>query len=167
MITYNVITELLLAQLEQYGFCHVDGVPVSTNDAACQAIIDAYTLADYKAERKAESVAHAKALRDKAVSGYSAGEMASWPIKRAEAMSYVQGVSELDPAACPFLKAEAGFRGITLEAIVARVAANSAAMAGLEAAIGGIDGAHRDAIDALTTWQDVRDYDITSGYPAI
>ena len=36
------LTEALLARLEPFGFCHVDGVPTSDNDVAVQAIIDAY-----------------------------------------------------------------------------------------------------------------------------
>lgn len=164
MITYHVITERLLAQLEPLGFCHIDGQPVSANDEACQAIIDAYTLQHYIAERQAESLAIAKRLRDAAVASVSAGEMAAWPIKRAEAVAWA---ASGDPAHAPLLAAEAAARGITLAAMMAKVGANATHFAALEAAIGGADGKHRDALAELTTWAAVRDYDLTAGWPAL
>ena len=44
-----------LRQLEQlHGYCTVDGVPTSRNDAACQVLIDAWdAVADYKAIKNA------------------------------------------------------------------------------------------------------------------
>lgn len=135
---------------------------------AAQVIIDAYTEADAlawaKAARKGESLAIAKALRDRVVAAISAGEMAAWPIKRAEALAYAQSG---DAAQAPLLSAEAEARGITLPAMLAKVQANAQAFAALEAAIGGADGRHRDALDALGSVQDVLAYDLTAGWPAV
>lgn len=141
-----------------------DGVWVSSDDTAVQAVIDGYTVDDAKTVRKAESTAHAKTLRDRVVASASAGEMASWPIKRAEAMAYSQSGNGAD---APMLSAEAAARGVTLPAIIARVAANAALFAGLEAAISGADGKHRDAIGALTSFESVAAYDLTAGWPAV
>jgi hypothetical protein len=45
----TIIDGPFLRQLEAYGWCHVNGVPTSRNDAACQALIDAYDpLPEYK-----------------------------------------------------------------------------------------------------------------------
>lgn len=129
-----------------------------------QSIIDGFTVDEAKAERRAESTAHAKTLRDRVVSTVSAGEMASWPIKRAEAMAYSQSGN---PADAPMLSAEAAARGVTLPAIIARVAANATMFAGLESAISGADGRHRDAIDALASFEAVAAYDLTARWPAV
>lgn len=164
MITYKVLPQSLLAQLEPHGFCHVDGKPSSDDDAACQAIIDAFTLDQFKAERSAEVIAHAKAIRDRVTGTISAGEMASWSIKRAEAQDYAaQGAS----AKTPLLTAEAQARGMSLDVLVSRVAGNSAMFSALEAAIGGTDGKHRDAIASLTTFDEVAAYDYSGGWPGV
>lgn len=136
----------------------------STNDEAVQAIIDGYTLADAIAHRQAECLAIAKGLRDKAISGVSAGEMAGWPIKLAEARAFMA-----DPANAqtPMLAAEAAARGVTVADLVAKVGGNSARFAALEAAIGGTDGRHRDALSTLTTFETVASYDVTAGWPVV
>jgi len=140
-----------------------DAMSNADAEAAVQAIIDGYTLEQAKAAKCAEVLAHAKALRDKVVAQVSSGEMASWPIKRAEAAAY-----GADPtAACPMLMAEATTRGITLAALIAKVNGNAATFAGKEAAIGGNDGKHRDAINALTDFASVGAYDFSGGWPAV
>jgi hypothetical protein len=154
----------LLRALEVYGWHHVDGVPHADNEVAAQALIDGYSLEDYKTHRKGESLVIAKALRDQVVAAISPGEMASWSIKRAEAIAYAQSGN---PADAPMLSAEAAVRGITLPAMLVKVQANASSFAAAEAAIGGADGKHRDAIAALTTWEAVRDYDLTAGWPAV
>jgi hypothetical protein len=141
---------------------HRDGVWISSDDAAVQAIIDGYTLAQAKGAKCAGVLAHAKALRDKAIAAVSAGEMASWPIKRAEAAAFHAG-----DTSCPFLSAEAAARGITLGALVAKVDGNAARFQGLEAAIGGTDGKHRDAIMSLTTFAEIAAYDYSTGWPEV
>jgi hypothetical protein len=137
---------------------------VASDEAAVQASIDSYTLAQAKAEKKSQSLAIAKSLRDKVVAAISPGEMASWPIKRDEAIRYSQTGNAAD---APLLSMEAQARGITLAAMMARVAANSASFAAAEAAIGGADGKHRDAIDALTTFEALAAYNLNTGWPEI
>lgn len=143
---------------------HQDGDWLADDAAAVQAIIDGYTLAQAIAYRQAECLAIAKRLRDKAVAGISAGEMAGWPIKLAEARAYAA-----DPANAqtPMLAAEASARGVTVADLVGRVGTNSANFAALESAIGGTDGRHRDALALLTTFSDVAAYDLTAGWPVV
>lgn len=137
---------------------------VSSDDAAVQTIIDGYTLDDAKAHKSTQVSAHAKVLRDKVISTISAGEMASWPIKLAEAAKYAQTGQDTD---APMLAAEAAARGITLAALVAKVGENATTFAGLEAAIAGTDGAHRDAIKACETFEMVAAYDFSTGWPGV
>lgn len=141
-----------------------NGTWTSSNDAAVQAIIDGYTLDDAKAHKSAQASAHAKMLRDKVIRTISAGEMASWPIKLSEAAKYALTGQDAD---APMLAAEAAARGITLAALVAKVGENATTFAGLEAAIAGIDGAHRDAIKACATFEAVAAYDFSTGWPGV
>lgn len=142
----------------------VNGQWMADDAAAVQAIIDGYSLAQAIGHRQAECLAIAKSLRDKAVSGISAGEMAGWPIKLAEARAFMA-----DPANAqtPMLSAEASARGVTVADLVAKVGGNSARFASLEAAIGGTDGRHRDALSKLTTFEAVASYDVTAGWPVV
>ena len=147
-----------------YALQEKNGVFVSSNDVAVQAIIDNYTLAQAQAYKSAEVSDKAKALRDKAVKAISVGEMASWPIKLAEAAKFAQTGLDAD---APMLTAEATARGITTAALVAKVGGNATGFAGLEALIGGVDGMHRDAIKALTTFAEVSSYDYSTGWPEV
>lgn len=140
----------------------VDRVWQASDDAAVQAIIDAYTLAQAKAERMRESLVIAKGLRDAVVADISSGEMASWSIKREEALAYA---ASGNPADAPLLSAEAQARGIPLDAMLAKVSANTGRFQAAEAAIGGADGRHRDAIAALSTFEEIAAYDLTAGWP--
>lgn len=165
MIDYTEKGPGLHAAIRQAGhsLSQENGVWIASDDLAVQAIIDGYTLAQAQALKQAEISAHAKALRDKAVSGISAGEMASWPIKLAEASAFAA-----DPASpTPMLSAEAAIRGITVADIVGKVGNNATGFAALEAQIGGIDGMHRDAVAALTTFEAVSSYDFSGGWPAL
>lgn len=142
----------------------VDNVLTTSDDVAVQALIDGYTLDDAKAEKCALVLAHAAKLRDAVTAGISAGEMAAWPIKRAEAERYdLEG----EQAQCPMLTREAECRGITLAELAAKVNANAARFEAAEAAIGGTDGKHRDAINALTTFETVAAYDFSIGWPEV
>jgi hypothetical protein len=133
-------------------------------EAAVQAIIDGYTLGQAIANRQAECLVIAKGMRDKAINGISSGEMAGWPIKLAEARAFAA-----DPAGAPtpMLSAEAAARGVTVAELVGKVGGNSARFAALEAAIGGTDGRHRDALAKLATFEDVAAYDLTAGWPKV
>jgi hypothetical protein len=140
-----------------------NGVWLSSNDAAVQAIIDSYTLADAQNYKCAEVEAKAKALRDTAIKTVSAGEMASWPIKLAEARAFGADAN----ASCPMLSAEAAARGVTLAQLVDRVNANATGFAWLESTISGMNGKHRDAIKALTTFAEVNCYDYSQDWPEV
>lgn len=137
---------------------------VSNDDAAVQAIIDAYTVQDAAADLCKQIEAHAKQLRDAAVSGVSPGEIAAWPIKAREAAAYL---SSGNPAEAPFLDAEAEARGATLEEIANRVQANANRLTLLEAQIAGTAGRHKDAIRAFTDFPALLAYDWRTGWPDV
>lgn len=147
-----------------YRLEQVNGVWMADDPVAVQAIIDGYTVSDAIKSRQAECLAIAKGLRDRAIAGISAGEMAGWPIKLSEARAFAA-----DPAnaSTPMLAAEAAARGISVADLVSKVGGNSSRFAALEAAIGGADGRHRDALAALTTFEAVAAYDMTAGWPVV
>lgn len=125
-----------------------------------QPLVPTLTLAEWKAQRKAAVDRLAKAKRDAIVANISPAEMASWTIKRGEALAY-NGTD----ASAQNLAAEATARGIPTSALVAKVLNKAAVLSGLEAAIAGAGGKHCEAIDALTLDADVVVYDITTGWP--
>jgi hypothetical protein len=125
---------------------------------------DSYTLDQAKAEKCALVLAHAAALRDKVIEMVSPGEMAAWPIKRAEADAFS---ADAATAKCPMLEKEALRRGISLLELVAKVLANAARFEYAETAIGGTDGAHRDAINKLATFEAVASYNYLTGWPEV
>ena len=102
----------------------------------------------------------AKQKRDSVVAGISPAEMASWPIKRQEAEQFTGA-----DASAPLLSAEAQSRGIATAAMVQRVLANGAALSALEAVIAGNSGRHRDAVNALTDYDAIANYDYSAGWP--
>jgi hypothetical protein len=147
-----------------HALAQIDGAWVSSDDVAVQAIIDDYTLDTARHEKSVLVSAHAKALRDKVVAAISAGEMASWPIKASEAAKFA---ASGDASQCPMLSGEAASRGVTVAELVGKVNGNAARFIAAEAAIGGTDGKHRDAIAQLATFEAVAAYDFSTGWPAV
>jgi hypothetical protein len=141
-----------------------DGAWISSDDDAVQAIVDSYTLDQAKAYKRSLVSVHGTALRNQVIGSYSPGEMASWPIKLAEARALAAGASAEH---CPMLAAEATARGITVADLAAKVGGNATTFAGLEATIAGIEGKHRDAIAACATFDAVEGYDYTVGWPEV
>jgi hypothetical protein len=139
-----------------------NGEWVSSDDAAVQQIIDNYTLDDCKARIVAEIDAHATNLRNMIVAGYSPAEMASWPIKRAEALAFQQSGNQAD---APILSAEAATRGVSLAQIVMKVLMKAQQLTSLEAAIAGNAGRHGDAVRATNTFEEALNYDWRTGWP--
>ncbi|MER2601490.1 MAG: hypothetical protein ABTR27_03950 [Candidatus Competibacter phosphatis] len=138
-----------------------DNKPVcSPTDDAVQAVLDGWTVADAGAEVVAMIDAHARALRDGVVAGISSAEMASWTLKREQAVDY-DGTDE----SAPMLALEAASRGVATSAVVGRVLAKAAALSQLEAQIAGAAGRHGDAVKALATHAEVLAYDWSGGWP--
>lgn len=144
------------------GYRTSDGATGPDVSAAISSIVDAYPVADAAAVvcRQVEALATAK--RNAVVAVYSPGEMASWPIKRAEALAYQASGNAGD---APNLGSEASARGVALAVLVGKVLADAARFAGIEAAIAGTSGRHRDAIRALTTHEQIMAYDFAAGWP--
>lgn len=139
-----------------------NGVWMSSDDIAVQAIIDAYPLSAAQDEVIGMIDAHAKLLRDQVVVNTSPAEMASWPIKQAEARAHQ--ISGLD-ADAPMLSIEAQARGVMVATLVSKVLGKAAQLSQLEAEIAGAAGRHGDAIKALTTFDAVLAYDWRTGWP--
>ena len=141
-----------------------DGVWRSSDDTAVQVIIDDYSLDAAKSEMSKQVSAHAKLLRDRVVADISMGELASWPVKLAEAGRFVETGSS---ANCPMLAGEAAARGVSLAVLVGKVGGNALGFSAIEAAIGGADGKHRDAIKIITSFHDLALYDCSAGWPGV
>lgn len=125
-----------------------------------QPLVPTLTLAEWKAQRKAAVDRLAKAKRDAIVANISPAEMASWTIKRGEALAY-NGTD----ASAKNLAAEATARGISTADLVVKVTTKAAQLSALEAGIAGVAGKHCDTIDTLTSEAEVLAYDITTGWP--
>lgn len=115
------------------------------------------TLDEAKDDRSAVVDIVAMSLRNRITSNTSPAEMASWPIKLAEAQA----------GGGPMLALEAQYRGVTEAALVQLVLQNADDLSRLEAQISGISGMHRDAIAALQTVEDVCAYDMRSDWPEV
>lgn len=169
MITLTVpITAGLQARLSSMG-CSLswrDNQPVCVpSDAAVESAIATWSLADAKNEAIALVDAIAKDLRDQVVAGTSPAEMATWTIKRQEALNY-----DGTDASAPTLAAEASSRSapdriVTTGDVVERVQAKATALLQIEAMIAGTAGRHGDAIRALTSHAAVAAYDWTTDWP--
>ena len=138
----------------------VDGVEECSDEAVAQAIIDGYTLAQAKVEKKREVSAKAREKYDLVTAGISAAEMAGWPILLSEALTY-----RASGAVGAAIQSEAFIRGVAVADLVAKIEGNAAAFQQARAAIAGTDGKKRDEIDALTTFEAVAAYSIDEGWP--
>lgn len=127
-----------------------------------QVLIDGYTLEQARTYRCNEVALHARNLRDALMWLTSPFEAGSWPLKLTEARAYLAGG---DAAAATILGPEAQRRGLSLQNLCGLVVANASAVAPLESLIAGTDGAHRDAIRQLASFEAVLSYDASTGWP--
>jgi hypothetical protein len=147
------------------GFVWVeDGEWCCSDDALAQSIVDGYSLEQAINDICAEIDGYAKELRDRVISSISPGEMASWPIKLAEAVKYAQTGQQTD---APLLTLEAAARGVTITDLCMKVTGNAGGLATTEATIAGVSGKHRDRIRSCSTWDALLSYDWRTGWPAI
>ena len=120
-------------------------------------------------ERLARQVdSTARELRDAATAGTSPAEMASWSLKRSEALVYSTepaDQTEANTLGVGLLYAEAQVRDATTQAIANRVIANATALTGLEAQIAGNAGKLRDALAEAGTIDEMLAIDLTAGWP--
>lgn len=139
-----------------YLITQLNGVMVSSDDVAVQAIIDGYSLVDAKQSVADQIDDEAKRLRDRFFKAVSPTEIASWQTKYAEAKKFKASGLSSD---APNLDAEATLRGVTLIALATRVVINFATTAVKEGRIAGIAGKHKDAVKALGSFALVLAYD--------
>lgn len=151
------------------------GVPLPADAVGQLSLVEA------KAARIAEIDAYAAGLRNQVISGRSAGEMASWPIKLLEALALQGGQPSPFAALMPAIQAALGLpvqptsilgamadaRGITEAEYAAKVIHDAVLFVAAEIAIDAARGAHRDAILALADVRDVVTYDWSAGWPVI
>lgn len=104
------------------------------------------TFAEQQAAMIREADLIAKRKRDAITADYSPAEMASWPIKRAEALAWQASGSDAD---APNLAVEAAARQATVASLVARVIDKANQLAQLEAVIAGYTGYLHDQIRAV------------------
>jgi hypothetical protein len=123
---------------------------------------DIVGLTEAKALLQEMIEAHGAKLREKITFPTSPVEMASWPIKFAEAAKYS---ATKDPADAPILSIEASTRGVSLDLLAQRVFNNSQQLTVIEAMIAGIVGRHKDAVGQLSDIDTVLSYDWSIGWP--
>jgi len=118
------------------------------------------------AERQAELLRSvdllAREKRDAIVADISPAEMASWPIKRAEALAYQQSGNAAD---APNLQIEADAREVTLAVLAQKVMEKAVALSGIEAAIAGHSGKLQDQLKAAQDHAALDRIDINAGWP--
>jgi hypothetical protein len=143
--------------------CYFDGeqLPVAVRTLEQAKTEKLSAIGAYAASRRI-------AVREAAQPYATPEEMATWPIKRGEALAYQASQSLAD---APTLAEESIKRETTLTSIVTRVIANAAVLATAEADIAGIAGKHKDTVMALaadpaTTVEQVDAYDFSTGWPA-
>lgn len=119
--------------------------------------IEFETIEEAKANRIAVVDVVAMSLRNQVTSNTSPAEMASWSIKLAEA----------NAGGGPMLALEAQYRGITTADLVTKVLDKANQLSMIEAQISGVAGKHTDAINALTTIQEVVAYDMRPDWPVV
>jgi hypothetical protein len=115
------------------------------------------TLAEAQANRTAVVDLAAASLRDRVTAGISAAEMSSWPLK----------LSEAQAGGGPMLTLEAGYRGISEADLIVKVLDKAQQLSTLEAQIAGVSGMHNDAINAMTTIEEVVNYDMRADWPEV
>lgn len=135
------------------------------DEERCAEIISSFAIAEAKAFRKNEVADIARMLQDGFLlrHNYSAGETAAWPIKKAEAIAYNASGKVTD---APLLSAEAAASGRSLASLVQRVSQNATAFSAFTAACAGVRTRHQDAIELLTTFDEIVAYNIAEGWPS-
>ena len=119
-------------------------------------------LDDKRAQIKRQADDLARMKRDQVVAGISPAEMASWPIKRAEALAYQQSGSA---TSAPNLSTEAQARSVSIDTLVEKVMDKAALFSALEAQIAGRCGAIQDAAAAAQSEAELLSIDLESGWP--
>lgn len=145
-----------------FGIRLSDGATGQDVDDAVAQIDAEYSVAS-AAEYVCKNIeALATQKRNIVIAPFSSGEMSSWPIKRSEAILFKQ---TNNPSDAPYLANEAVIRGITLETLADKVIADATRFSNVEAAIAGTSGRHRDSVKALTTFEQVANYNYKTGWP--
>ena len=136
-----------------------DGNIPNPPDAIVEYIL---SIAEVKASKKEEIDKFAATLRSLFLPNISTIEMASWSIKQQKASEFIasSGVT-----INPILQIEASARGITVASLVNKIINKATLVSQLEATVSGLTGKHNDIVLALTTKQEVIDYNFKIGWP--
>lgn len=157
----DILPDRLRCDGTDYPFSVIGDYTISADDSLAPAPPTPDLAAEISA-RQREVDLLAKGKRDAIVATISPAEMASWPIKRSEALMYQ--ASSL-PADAPTLGLEAEARGIPLAALVTKVLAKAQNLATLEAGISGHCGKLNDQLAACATLTEIAVINIDAGWP--
>lgn len=117
--------------------------------------IEFISISEAKANRIQVVENCAASIRGLIVADTSPAEMSSWALKLNEARA---GGGDM-------LALEAQYRGISESSLIDKILINAQQLAMAEAMIAGVSGKHSDAINALTSVEEVCAYDMRSGWP--
>lgn len=136
---------------------------ITSDDAAVQAILDGYTIEQCRAWKKrlVDQEAQRRIDAFTAGLGYAPGEMASWPIMRAQAQEYE---SSGGTVIGDMLVGEAAASGVPASQLAPRVLANAAAFQAFLDAVKGRRTQLKIAIGTLD-FAAVARYNISTGWP--
>lgn len=138
-------------------------------------------LPQAQAEREAQIETYATGLRNKVISGVSAGEMASWLLKLMDGLAVRAGQPSPFAPILPAIGAGLGLpatptsynhaialvRGISEAEHIDKVLPLATQFLTAEAAIDGVRGKHVDAVRAITDMGALLAYDWMAGWPAL
>lgn len=116
-----------------------------SDEAAVQAIIDAYPLSETIAEKQLEIEQFANQVRVRKL-GEPSPEQAMWAIKADQAERFL---ATSDPAQAPLIVDEATHRGETPQSLALKIRDKATAQRSLEARIAGLAGKHKRALVAM------------------
>jgi len=137
---------------------------ITSNDQVVQEIIDSFDPLPYAiTEKKREIESYAANIRNKIVSGISPAEMSSWGLKLLQANRVNFG----ETTGTEIVDAEALARGINRIAMANIIKSNSTILSALESQIAGNTGKHKDILETMSSWEEVRDYDFSGGWPSV
>lgn len=156
------LTEDLLALLEPLGFMHVDGVPTSNDDQACQAIIDACDVVGMARMRKDVEIQAERDRRREA--GYLAGGYRF----HSDAMSRIQqlGLRAMGQDMPPGIMWKTKGQGyVAMTPILA--AQIFAATAAADVAVHTAGEQKRAALAALQSIAEIEAFDVATGWPEV
>lgn len=130
---------------------------VNADHVALNYTITDMPLADYKQQRIAEVYMHCAALIDNSARRYSAAEIAQFPGMQAEVIAYNADNNVIGPMMQTVINRGRHTAASLAEKLIPKISLQNTALQARDD--------HVSAITALTTHQELADYDVTVGWP--